>query len=557
MSKLERKCNPNLTNSPTLIVMVGLPARGKTYISRKLARYLNWIGLQTKVFNLGEYRRRSIAVFKSHDFFHPGNEDAQKQRRECVYKAFKDVKIWIENGGDIAVFDATNSTRERRSLIINFCKNEGFKLFFIEIICDSAEMVERNITEVKINGPDYKGVDPDKARKDFTTRIENYKKAYQKLDLVHDKHLSFIQVFDVGQRFIVNKVLDHTQGRIIYYIMNTHLTPRSIYICRHGESEMNLTGQIGGDAHLSENGKEFAKNLSKFIEDQKIKGLKVWTSQLKRTIETAEHLSVDIEHWKALNEIFAGICEEMTYKEIQENYPDEFALRDQDKFFYRYPMGESYYDLVQRLEPVIMELERSENVLVICHQAVMRCLLAYFLDKNYDELPYIKCKLHTVLKLTPIAYGCDVESFDLGSNMAVDTHRAKPETTSTDRTEDEALRTVPSFPKQNERFVNGVSDDSGQEILKEVSFPGSNTKFLIPYRPPRLRKRHNSESGLPGCLPHHHLMKRAGSFSHGHENTPLLGEEGRLRSLSEVAETPEQEKDFEDLPELEERMKSM
>lgn len=42
---------------------------------------------------------------------------------------------------------------------------------------------------------------------------------------------------------------------------------------------------------------------------------------------------------------------------------------------------QSYEDLVHRLEPVIMELERQENVLVICHQAVMRCLLAYFLDK--------------------------------------------------------------------------------------------------------------------------------------------------------------------------------
>lgn len=29
-----------------------------------------------------------------------------------------------------------------------------------------------------------------------------------------------------------------------------------------------------------------------------------------------------------------------------------------------------------------MELERQEKVLVICHQAVMRCLLAYFLDKS-------------------------------------------------------------------------------------------------------------------------------------------------------------------------------
>lgn len=48
-------------------------------------------------------------------------------------------------------------------------------------------------------------------------------------------------------------------------------------------------------------------------------------------------------------------------------------------------LTQSYEDLVQRLEPVIMELERQENVLVICHQAVMRCLLAYFLDKTAGE----------------------------------------------------------------------------------------------------------------------------------------------------------------------------
>lgn len=38
-----------------------------------------------------------------------------------------------------------------------------------------------------------------------------------------------------------------------------------------------------------------------------------------------------------------GVCEEMTYEEIQENYPLEFALRDQDKYRYRYPKGEVCY----------------------------------------------------------------------------------------------------------------------------------------------------------------------------------------------------------------------
>lgn len=35
-----------------------------------------------------------------------------------------------------------------------------------------------------------------------------------------------------------------------------------------------------------------------------------------------------------------GVCEELTYEEIQQNFPEEFALRDQDKYRYRYPKGE-------------------------------------------------------------------------------------------------------------------------------------------------------------------------------------------------------------------------
>lgn len=39
-----------------------------------------------------------------------------------------------------------------------------------------------------------------------------------------------------------------------------------------------------------------------------------------------------------------GVCEEMAYEEIQENFPQEFALRDQDKYRYRYPKGEVSLD---------------------------------------------------------------------------------------------------------------------------------------------------------------------------------------------------------------------
>lgn len=52
---------------------------------------------------------------------------------------------------------------------------------------------------------------------------------------------------------------------------------------------------------------QFARSLAQFIRDQNIKDLKVWTSQMKRTIQTAEALGVPYEQWKVLNEIDAVI----------------------------------------------------------------------------------------------------------------------------------------------------------------------------------------------------------------------------------------------------------
>ncbi|KAB1258709.1 6-phosphofructo-2-kinase/fructose-2; 6-bisphosphatase 2 [Camelus dromedarius] len=129
--------------------------------------------------------------------------------------------------------------------------------------------------------------------------------------LLCPRDLSFIKVINVGQRFLVNKVQDYIQSKIVYYLMNIHVQPRTIYLCRHGESEFNLLGKIGGDSGLSVRGKQFyftsqfAQALRKFLEEQEIADLKVWTSQLKRTIQTAESLGVTYEQWKILNEIDA------------------------------------------------------------------------------------------------------------------------------------------------------------------------------------------------------------------------------------------------------------
>jgi broad specificity phosphatase PhoE len=167
--------------------------------------------------------------------------------------------------------------------------------------------------------------------------------------------------------------------------------------------------------------------LSKFIENQPHDNLRVWTSLGDHSVQTAAAISQSIarEHWKPLNELDPGVAEGLTYEEFPLHYPEEYAKRTRDKYHYRYPFGESYTDVVARLEPVIMELERQPNVLVISDQAVTRCLLAYFMDIEADDLPYLNVPLHTVVKLTPVAYGCKIEKIPLGID-AVDTYRPRP-----------------------------------------------------------------------------------------------------------------------------------
>jgi 6-phosphofructo-2-kinase/fructose-2,6-biphosphatase 2 len=91
-------------NQALCIVMVGLPARGKTYICLKLVRYLRWIGYKTKAFNVGDYRRHVAGVQKPASFFRHDNVEAMALRKEIALKALGDLQKWfVEEDGDIAV----------------------------------------------------------------------------------------------------------------------------------------------------------------------------------------------------------------------------------------------------------------------------------------------------------------------------------------------------------------------------------------------------------------------------------------------------------------------
>ncbi|CUM67464.1 uncharacterized protein PRCAT00005160001 [Priceomyces carsonii] len=401
----------HVENVRVCVVMVGLPARGKSLIAQKIVRYLRWLSIKSKCFNVGTYRRKLASLQVDAEFFSPNNEEGLRNRMEAANTAVEDMMKWFtEENGVVGILDATNSTRERRDWILKLCRENSIEPMFLESWCNDSDLILQNIADVKTTSPDYLDTDSEFATQDFLRRIKYYEETYETMDRTVDASKTFIKLINVNSHIILNRIESYLESRIVYYVMNLHIKPRSIWLSRHGESEYNLTGQIGGDANLSERGWRYAKKLPELVlkslgEDEKHTNLTVWTSTLKRTQQTASFLPYQRKlQWKALDELDAGECDGMTYEEIENQFPEDFKARDDNKYEYRYRGGESYRDIVIRLEPIIMELERQENILIITHQAVLRCLYAYFMSVPLEESPWMSIPLHTLIKLEPRAY---------------------------------------------------------------------------------------------------------------------------------------------------------
>jgi broad specificity phosphatase PhoE/predicted kinase len=386
----------------TVLAMVGLPARGKSFIGRKIARYFNWRGHNTRVFNVGGYRRAELGDKHDASFFAPDNADASAARDAVAIHALEDLLAWLAGDGKVGILDATNSTPARRALIAEHCTRAGVQLTFVETVCDNETIIEANIRATKLALPDYVGIAPEQAAADFQRRIAEYARAYVTIDDPTQSFIKLITLPDGQQRVVVNRVEAPLALRAAQLLVGHKSGERTIWLTRHGESLFNVEQRIGGDSPLSERGVTFARRLAAYFADQPDSKPVVWTSTLVRTRETAAQLNLPHRAWRALDEIDAGVCDGMTYEQIATTMPDEYQRRQADKLGYRYPRGESYLDVIHRLDPLISEMERvSAPLLVIGHQAVLRALYAYLVGEPLARCPFLDIPLHTVIELAP------------------------------------------------------------------------------------------------------------------------------------------------------------
>jgi broad specificity phosphatase PhoE len=122
---------------------------------------------------------------------------------------------------------------------------------------------------------------------------------------------------------------------------------------------MNVKKIIGGNGNLSPNGRAYGAALGDFIRERiDTEHTRFITSTLERTKQTASLAKVKVfDRDRNLDEIDAGDYDQLTYEQIREYHPVEYEKRQVDKLGYRYPNGESYIDLTDRVRKGLDKLD--------------------------------------------------------------------------------------------------------------------------------------------------------------------------------------------------------
>jgi len=162
-----------------------------------------------------------------------------------------------------------------------------------------------------------------------------------------------------------------------------------VYLLRHGETVGNVAGQYAGitDTPLNENGKQQAVDAHLRFEQTDFDV--VLSSPLSRALDTARVVTDEnIIELDGLMEMNFGEFEGMTFKEIEEKFPEDVKEWKESTKDYTFPGGESlrgFYEKVVRVYKEILETYQVEKLLIVAHSGVIRSIIASEISENFDH----------------------------------------------------------------------------------------------------------------------------------------------------------------------------
>lgn len=369
--------------------MVGLPGRGKSTVAKRIRDGLRAEGIQAKIFNNGDMRRQLMGADSTEpEFFDPNNSFGREARELICRRNLENAKKWLMHGGEVAILDATNVSHRRRKFIEVTLTDHP--VLFLECVNEDPLLLNACIRK-KADLPEYNGYTKEEALKSFMKRVEHYESEYEHVGA--EKYWMLVDT-------TANRVLDERPCESSPYYPAiresvTNMWVSNLYLARHGQTEFNVQGRIGGDPPLTAKGRAQACSLGEHMASIPLEW--VFTSTRMRSHETAApvletHPNAHVMALREFDEIWAGVCENMLYSEIREKMPEVTAGRNANKYSYMYPKGESYAILQERVRRGIRRalfLAGDSPLLIVGHQAINRVILSLFLRQRTEDIPYM------------------------------------------------------------------------------------------------------------------------------------------------------------------------
>lgn len=166
-----------------------------------------------------------------------------------------------------------------------------------------------------------------------------------------------------------------------------------LQLIRHAHTQWNELGKAQGrtDIPLSETGHEQAKSLARALRNDKFDS--VYTSPLRRSVQTAEYISrasgSELVFEDALTEIQFGEWEGLSFEHIGKKYQEIYAIWRDTPFNCAVPKAESLQEVLDRcvkLLELILQKHETGSVAVVTHTLPIKMMIAYLIGLPYNRI---------------------------------------------------------------------------------------------------------------------------------------------------------------------------
>lgn len=439
-SSTSSQCAPDFSSIPQpmvgslIVIMVGLPGRGKSFVSRQICRYFQWNGQTSAIISTKKIKSEWKSARRPVEKF-------------LAVEVVRRVMQLITRSGGVAILDGSHETAAERNAILREILKTGRikikRIIFVEVIVNNPDIIHQNILHTR----GYTTAeDGDAFLKEYYKSIATCEERYQTLNPITDVDLSYIRMEDTSV-YSLNQISGWMPSRLAFMLHNVNPAPKPIYLTRCGEYVDLTQGRIGGNTGLTPRGMAYATALRDYFTTELDSNsvLNVFCSCATRATQTSAPFSrieemednplfaqknnecttvpvspdcpsanprkvpfsCRVIYFPSLDDINHGDCEGMLFSEIKQTMPYTLQEMQADPYYTAWPNGECLHQVFNsRLEPHIHDIQASTSpVLVISHLPLLQGLHCYFAspddtDVANPQLAYkIKIPLECVIKI--------------------------------------------------------------------------------------------------------------------------------------------------------------